>query len=62
MAPVAASLKTVSSFLQENFPGQFMVWNGADSEYDYSYFDNQVIEFKFPGYCSVLTFLIIFIH
>lgn len=43
------SLPAVSSFLRSQFPGRFMIWNLSERTYDYAEFDNQVIEFRFPG-------------
>jgi tensin len=43
-------LEMLASFLKKQHPEQFMVWNLSDRTYNYSLFDNQVIEFKFPGY------------
>lgn len=44
------SIDSVSHWLHTKHSGRFMVWNLADKSFAYSKFDDQVIEFKFPGY------------
>ena len=43
-------LSVYSALLKKRFPDRFMVWNLSEKTYDYSYFEDQVIEFRFPGY------------
>jgi hypothetical protein len=45
-----ASVRQLSSFLHKHHPDKFMVWNLSEKSYDYKLLDNQVIEFRFPGY------------
>jgi protein-tyrosine phosphatase len=45
-------VRQLASFLHKNYPDRFMIWNLSEKSYDYSLLDNQVIEFKFPGYPS----------
>uniref|UniRef100_M4BD47 Phosphatidylinositol-3,4,5-trisphosphate 3-phosphatase n=1 Tax=Hyaloperonospora arabidopsidis (strain Emoy2) TaxID=559515 RepID=M4BD47_HYAAE len=40
----------VAMYLNGNHNGQYMIWNLSEETYDNSYFDNQVLEFKFPGH------------
>lgn len=40
----------VSALLAERHPGHYMVWNVSEETYDYSKFDDQVLEYKFPGH------------
>lgn len=42
------NLDVVASLLHEKHPNRFMVWNFSEEAYDYSKFDNQVLEYKFP--------------
>mmetsp|Transcript_19706 Transcript_19706/g.23444 ORF Transcript_19706/g.23444 Transcript_19706/m.23444 type:complete len:740 (+) Transcript_19706:67-2286(+) len=44
------NLDVVASLLQLKHPNRFMVWNFSEEGYDYGKFDNQVLEFKFPGH------------
>lgn len=45
-------IDVVSSFLRKRHSGHFMIWNISEEGYDYSKFDNQVLEYKFPGHPS----------
>ena len=40
----------VASFLKEKHAGHFMIWNISEEAYDYTVFDNQVLDYKFPGH------------
>jgi protein-tyrosine phosphatase len=42
----------VASYLKEKHRGHFMIWNVSEDPYDYSLFENQVLEYKFPGHPS----------
>jgi tensin len=46
------TIDRVSRFLRKHHAGRFMIWNISEQQYDYSKFDDNVIEFKFPGYPS----------
>ena len=43
------TIDRVTTLLQRAHRGRFMVWNFSEQPYDYAKFDDQVIEFKFPG-------------
>ena len=43
-------IEDVSRELKTHHDGHFMVWNLSEEQYDYNLFDNQVMEFKFPGH------------
>ena len=43
-------LDTVAAVLAARHGGHFMIWNISEETYDYSKFENQVLEFKFPGH------------
>ncbi|RLN83237.1 hypothetical protein BBJ28_00017078 [Nothophytophthora sp. Chile5] len=40
----------VAMYLNEKHGGHYMIWNLSEEAYDYAYFDNQVLEFNFPGH------------
>lgn len=40
----------VAAALARRHGGHFMIWNISEETYDYSLFENQVLEFKFPGH------------
>ena len=40
----------ISRWLRQNQGGHFMVWNLANKTYDYSKFQDHVIEVKFTGF------------
>jgi len=42
-------LEKVASHLKESYEGRYMVWNLSDVSYDTSPFEDQVIQFSFPG-------------
>lgn len=46
------TVKQLSTFLHKHYPDRFMLWNLSEKTYDYTALDNQVIEFRFPGYPS----------
>eukprot|EP00658_Telonema_sp_P-2_P033005 TRINITY_DN24317_c0_g1_i1.p1 TRINITY_DN24317_c0_g1~~TRINITY_DN24317_c0_g1_i1.p1 ORF type:complete len:538 (+),score=86.93 TRINITY_DN24317_c0_g1_i1:177-1790(+) len=49
----------VAQALRSRHGEHFMVWNLSERAYNYDLFDNQVLEFKFPGYpCPPLAILI----
>lgn len=43
-------INKVAEFLREKHAGRYMIWNVSEDPYDYSLFDNQVLEYKFPGH------------
>lgn len=43
-------IDNLSHFFRVHHRGRFMIINLSEAEYDYSKFENQVIDFKFPGY------------
>ena len=43
-------LTTVSRFFQRRHLGHYLIVNISEEAYDYSLFDNQVVEYKFPGH------------
>nr|CCA26320.1 phosphatidylinositol3 putative [Albugo laibachii Nc14] len=40
----------VSTYFNRTHSQHYMIWNLSEESYDYAYFDNQVLEFKFPGH------------
>ncbi|CAI5732566.1 unnamed protein product [Hyaloperonospora brassicae] len=40
----------VAMYLNGKHRGQYMIWNLSEEAYDNAYFDNQVLEFHFPGH------------
>ncbi|KAL3668422.1 hypothetical protein V7S43_006510 [Phytophthora oleae] len=40
----------IAMYLNGNHGGHYMIWNLSEETYDYTYFDNQVLEFNFPGH------------
>ncbi|TDH72467.1 hypothetical protein CCR75_006099 [Bremia lactucae] len=40
----------VAMYLNTKHSGHYMIWNLSEETYDYTYFDNQVLEFNFPGH------------
>ena len=42
----------VASMLKENYPNAFKIYNLSERKYDYSKFDNQVVEYGFPDHHS----------
>ncbi|KAG7399215.1 hypothetical protein PHYBOEH_009381 [Phytophthora boehmeriae] len=40
----------VAMYLNGKHGGHYMIWNLSEETYDYGYFDNQVLEFNFPGH------------
>jgi hypothetical protein len=42
----------VATYLKRRFTTHFMVWNVSEKQYDYSKFNNNVLDFKFPGYAA----------
>lgn len=47
---VGNDIDVVSEFLQKKCKGHFMIWNVSEESYDYTKFENQVLEYKFPGH------------
>jgi hypothetical protein len=45
-------IDVVSEFLKKKHPGRFMIWNISEESYDYGKFNDQVLEYKFPGHPS----------
>lgn len=43
-------VEAVAKALTGRHGGHFMIWNISEETYDYSLFENQVLEFKFPGH------------
>jgi len=44
------SVRQLASFLHKHHTDRFMIWNLSEKSYNYELLDNQVIEFRFPGY------------
>ena len=42
----------VADLLERRHKGHYMIWNISEEAYDYNLFDNQVLEYKFPGHPS----------
>ncbi|EGZ20875.1 hypothetical protein PHYSODRAFT_313345 [Phytophthora sojae] len=40
----------VAMYLNSKHGGHYMIWNLSEETYDYAFFDNQVLEFNFPGH------------
>ncbi|TMW57326.1 hypothetical protein Poli38472_003251 [Pythium oligandrum] len=40
----------VANYLNEQHRGHYMIWNLSEEQYDYAFFENQVLEFNFPGH------------
>ncbi|CEG42645.1 phosphatidylinositol--trisphosphate 3 [Plasmopara halstedii] len=40
----------VAMYLNDKHNGHYMIWNMSEETYDYTYFDNQVLEYNFPGH------------
>ena len=45
-------IDVVAAFLKKRHEGRFMIWNISEESYDYSKFNDQVLEYKFPGHPS----------
>lgn len=45
-------INAAAAQLTKRHPGHFMIWNISEEQYDYSKFDDQVLEYKFPGHPS----------
>jgi hypothetical protein len=43
-------IRAVSLFLKRRHAGHYMIWNISEEGYDYSLFNDQVLEYKFPGH------------
>lgn len=43
-------INLISQYLKERHGGHFMIWNISEESYDYSYFDENVLEHRFPGH------------
>ena len=43
-------IRQVAAFLERNHPGHYMLWNISEESYDYSFFNDQVLDYKFPGH------------
>mmetsp|Transcript_43343 Transcript_43343/g.135764 ORF Transcript_43343/g.135764 Transcript_43343/m.135764 type:complete len:412 (-) Transcript_43343:603-1838(-) len=43
-------INVVANYLRLKHPGRFMIWNVSEDTYDYVRFENQVLEFFFPGH------------
>jgi len=44
------NIDIVSTYLKKKHQGRFMVWNISEESYDYAKFNDQVLEYKFPGH------------
>lgn len=44
------NINVVSAFLKKKHQGRFMIWNISEENYDYAKFNDQVLEYKFPGH------------
>lgn len=47
---VGNDIRAVSLFLRRRHAGHFMIWNISEEGYNYSLFNDQVLEYKFPGH------------
>lgn len=47
---VGNDINVVSAYLNKKHTGHYMVWNVSEEVYDYSLFNDQVLEYKFPGH------------
>jgi protein-tyrosine phosphatase len=43
-------IDVVAAYLQKKHGGHYMIWNISEETYDYSKFNDQVLEYKFPGH------------
>lgn len=43
-------LDVVAALLRHRHPGHYMVWNISEDSYEYGNFEDQVLEFRFPGH------------
>ena len=43
-------INTIANALRQRHSGHFMIWNLSEEVYDYGRFDNQVLEYFFPGH------------
>mmetsp|Transcript_3176 Transcript_3176/g.3425 ORF Transcript_3176/g.3425 Transcript_3176/m.3425 type:complete len:596 (-) Transcript_3176:108-1895(-) len=50
--PDYENVEEVSGFLQKHHAGHYMIWNLSEHLYEAEIFNNQVLEFSFPGYPS----------
>jgi protein-tyrosine phosphatase len=50
--PESNNLNLVSEHFHQKHSGHFMIWNVSEEPYDYSKFEDQVLEYKFPGHPS----------
>eukprot|EP00611_Tribonema_gayanum_P001538 TRINITY_DN11120_c0_g1_i1.p1 TRINITY_DN11120_c0_g1~~TRINITY_DN11120_c0_g1_i1.p1 ORF type:complete len:306 (+),score=128.83 TRINITY_DN11120_c0_g1_i1:123-1040(+) len=50
--PVAQGnpIELMAALLHQSHQGRYMVWNISEESYDYAYFQDQVLEFRFPGH------------
>ena len=46
------NVNVVADMLNSRHGGHYMIWNISEEAYDYNLFDNQVLEYKFPGHPS----------
>lgn len=44
------NIDVVAAYLRKKHQGRFMIWNISEETYDYSKFNDQVLEYKFPGH------------
>ena len=44
------NINAVSNLLRKRHKGHFMIWNISEESYDYTLFDDQVLEYNFPGH------------
>ena len=43
-------IRQVAAFLENHHAGHYMIWNISEEAYDYSFFNDQVLDYKFPGH------------
>jgi tensin len=43
-------INKVSAYLKKHHEGKYMIWNISEESYDASYFNDQVLEYRFPGH------------
>lgn len=43
-------INVVAAYLKKKHSGKFMIWNISEESYDYTKFQDQVLEYRFPGH------------
>ena len=47
---IGRPINNMSHYFKKKLTGRFMIINLSENTYDYSLFEDQVLEFRFPGY------------